>query len=132
VVGRRWRKDRRWAGQPPIPIRAKPARPGGPSSSPHNCDTPPSTGSSAPVVYVASKARKATALAISSERPRRFMGVFSAITTIALSASSRGIDLVRTAVSIGPGLTALTRIPRGRSSVARVRAIERSAALPAE
>jgi hypothetical protein len=32
----------------------------------YSCDAPPSTGSSAPVVYVASNARYATALATSS------------------------------------------------------------------
>ncbi|CAM5506651.1 hypothetical protein SVIOM342S_01702 [Streptomyces violaceorubidus] len=34
-------------------------------------------------------------------------------------------------VSTGPGLTALTRMPRGSSSREKLRAIERSAAFPA-
>ena len=39
-----------------------------------SCDQPPSTGSSAPVVKVASNARKRTAFAISSDVPKRFIG----------------------------------------------------------
>ena len=43
-----------------------------------SCDQPPSTGSSAPVVKVASNARKRTAFAISSDVPKRFIGTHAA------------------------------------------------------
>ncbi len=59
------------------------------------------------------------------------MGLSPAICALVCSAASRGIDFSRIPESIGPGLTALTRILRGSSSRARLRVIERSAALPA-
>jgi hypothetical protein len=47
-----------------------------------SCDQPPSTGSSRPVVKVASKARKRTALAISSEVPKRFIGIMPSMCSL--------------------------------------------------
>ena len=95
-------------------------------------DQPPSTGSSAPVVKVASNARKRTALAISSDVPKRFIGLASRICPVTWAATSlSGNALPMIGVSMGPGDTALTRIPRGRSSAANTRAKDRSAALAA-
>ena len=54
----------------------------------HSCDQPPSTGSSAPVVKVASNARKRTALAISSDVPQRFIGTMPIIFSLSWAAAS--------------------------------------------
>src|SRR5271156_4239430 len=98
----------------------------------HSCDHPPSTGSSAPVVKVASNARKRTALAISSDVPQRFIGIIPAIFSLIWAASSLPVNtLPMIGVSMGPGVTALTRISRGSSSAASVRANDRIAALAA-
>lgn len=59
------------------------------------------------------------------------MGLSSVIWVLAAEASSWGRADSRIPVSMGPGLTALTRIPWGTSSLARLRVIERSAALAA-
>jgi hypothetical protein len=45
-------------------------------------DQPPSTGSSAPLVKVASNARKRTALAISSDVPKRFIGIMPSMCSL--------------------------------------------------
>src|SRR5271168_4622736 len=96
----------------------------------YSCDHPPSTGSSTPVVKVASNARKRTALATSSAFPKRFIGTASRICAMRWSAVAlSGNVLPMIGVSVGPGDTALTRIPRGRSSAANTRAKDRSAAL---
>lgn len=85
-----------------------------------------------PVVYVASKARNAAAVANSSTVPYRFMGLLAVRSALNRSAASSDRFIVsRIPESMGPGLIALTRIPRGSSSPEKVRAIERSAALPA-
>src|SRR5579883_2634877 len=97
-----------------------------------SCDHPPSTGSSAPVVKVASKARKRTALAISSDVPQRFIGTMPFIFSLIWAASSLPVNTLPTiGVSMGPGDTALTRISRASSSVESVRAKDRNAALAA-
>src|SRR5271165_61001 len=97
-----------------------------------SCDQPPSTGSSAPVVKVASNARKRTALAISSDVPKRFIGTIPVIFSLIWAASSLPVNtLSMIGVLIGPGVTALTRISRGSNSAASVRANERIAALAA-
>src|SRR5271168_1449591 len=97
-----------------------------------SCDQPPSTGSSAPVVKVASNARKRTALAISSDVPQRFMGTMPIIFSLSWAAASlSGNILPKIGVSMGPGVTALTRISRGSNSAASVRANDRTAALAA-
>ena len=59
---------------------------------------------------------------MSSGSPRRLSGIRAANLSFA----------ARIGVSIAPGLTALTRMPRGRSSADSVRAKERTAALEAE
>src|SRR5271163_5246545 len=98
----------------------------------HSCDQPPSTGSSAPVVKVASNARKRTALAISSDFPQRFIGTMPFIFSLIWAASSLLVNtLPMIGVSMGPGVTALTRISREINSAASVRAKDRSAALAA-
>ena len=76
-----------------------------------SCVQPPSTGSSAPVVKVASNARKRTALAISSGVPQRFMGTMPFICSCILAILSLSMPiLLRIGVSVGPGDTALTRM----------------------
>src|SRR5271154_6654324 len=76
-----------------------------------SCDQPPSTGSSAPVVKVASNARNRTALAISSDVPQRFIGFIAIIFSLIWAASSLPVNTLPTiGVSMGPGVTALTRI----------------------
>src|SRR5271165_1054363 len=57
-----------------------------------SCDQPPSTGSSAPVVKVASNARKRTALAISSDVPKRFIGTIPVIFSLIWAASSLPVN----------------------------------------
>ena len=81
---------------------------------------------------VASNARKRTALAISSDIPQRFIGTIPIIFSLIWAAASlSGNALPRIGVSMGPGVTALTRISRGINSAASVRANDRSAALAA-
>ena len=81
---------------------------------------------------VASNARKRTALAISSDVPKRFIGTIPVIFSLIWAASSLpGNALPMIGVSMGPGVTALTRISRGINSAASVRAKDRSAALAA-
>ena len=81
---------------------------------------------------VASNARKRTALAISSDVPQRFMGTMPVIFSLSWAAASlSGNILPKIGVSMGPGVTALTRISRGSSSAASVRANDRTAALAA-
>ncbi|CAM5401379.1 hypothetical protein SGRIM128S_09775 [Streptomyces griseomycini] len=80
---------------------------------------------------MSSKARNAAATAISSGVPKRRMGLSATRSALNCSAASAVIVLSRIPVSTGPGLTALTRIPRDSRSRERVRAIERRAALPA-
>ena len=98
------------------------------------CPIPPSTLISTPVMYDAScEAKKATAPATSSGCPNRFIGTF-AITSFA-SSSAASLDSPfrsRIGVTIGPGATVFTRMPRPTSSAAVVRAKERSAALVAD
>ena len=68
-------------------------------------------GSSAPVVKVASNPRKRTAFAISSDIPQRFMGTMPGIFSLIWAAAFlSGNTLSRIGVSMGPGVTALTRI----------------------
>ena len=68
-----------------------------------SCDQPPSTGISAPVVKVASNARKRTALAISSDVPQRFIGIIPIIFSLIWAASSLPVNtLAMIGVSMGP------------------------------
>ena len=61
--------------------------------------------------------------------PQRFMGTIPIIFSLICAAASPGNALPMIGVSMGPGDTALTRISRGISSVASVRANDLSAAL---
>jgi hypothetical protein len=73
---------------------------------------------------------RATALAISSPFPRRFMGTRLRIAPANSSTPSLVMPrFPKIGVAIGPGLTAFTRIPRPTSSAAATRTKERSAAL---
>jgi hypothetical protein len=70
--------------------------------------------------------------AISSDVPQRFIGIIPIIFSRIWAASSLPLNTLPTiGVSMGPGVTALTRISRGSNSAASVRANERSAALAA-
>src|SRR5437588_563956 len=73
-----------------------------------------------------SLAKNSATLAMSAGWPSRFKGIRAAI----CSRSSGGMPAIM-AVSVGPGLRTLTRIPRSASSAAQVRAKERRAALVA-
>ena len=94
---------------------------------------PPSTKSSMPVMKLASsEARKETALAISSGVPMRPMG--TPLMSPALSWAVSPTVCPRRSmagVSMGPGLTTLTRILRSLRSTVQLRAKERRAALVA-
>ena len=60
---------------------------------------------------VASNARKRTALAISSDVPKRFMGIMPIVFSLTWAATFlSGNTLSRIGVSMGPGDTALTRM----------------------
>src|SRR5712664_69292 len=98
------------------------------------CPTPPSTLISTPVMYDAScEARNATTPATSSGCPNRFIGTLSIIPFANSSmASFDSPVLPKMGVTIGPGATVFTRIPRPTNSAAAVLAKERSAALVAE
>jgi hypothetical protein len=64
--------------------------------------------------------------------PKRFMGIMPIVFSLTWAAMFlSGNTLSRIGVSMGPGVTALTRISRGTSSAASVRANDRSAALAA-
>src|SRR5581483_8174081 len=90
------------------------------SRSPQPCATPPSINNSAPVINaLSSDARYPTALAISSARPNRPSGTCDKIFDATFSCSSFCNPILpNNGVSIGPGLTTLTRIFRGASSTA--------------
>src|SRR5216684_2720020 len=98
------------------------------------CPIPPSTLISTPVMYDAScEAKNATAAATSSGCPNRFIGTFATISFANSSkASFDSPVLPKIGVTIGPGATVFTRIPRPTSSAAAVLARERSAAFVAE
>ena len=97
------------------------------------CAIPPSTNSSTPVTkLLSSEARNTATLAISSASPIRPIGTCDA--RPALICSSSPGELARPStpgVSIGPGLSTLTRILRSFRSTVQVRANERTAALVA-
>jgi len=79
------------------------------SSSDQVCVTPPSTTSSVPVMYaLSSEARKTAALPRSSAVPKRCSGIVSASPACSFSSSST----VRPGVTVWPGLSTLTRMPR--------------------
>src|SRR2546425_5264459 len=79
------------------------------------------------------EAKNATADATSSGWPNRFIGTFATISLAKSStASFDNPALPKIGVTIGPGATVFTRMPRPTSSAAAVRAKERSAALVAE
>src|SRR4051795_6132102 len=83
---------------------------------------PPSTHSSAPVTkLLSSPPRNRAAAATSSGRPRRPSG----ISFVKASRMSAEIEANK-AVSTGPGLTTLTRMPLGASSLASPGARERA------
>src|SRR6266849_5138184 len=98
------------------------------------CPIPPSTLISTPVMYDAScEAKNATVAATSSGCPNRFIGTFATISLANSSKASFGSPVLpKIGVTIGPGATVLTRMPRPASSTAAVRAKERSAAFVAE
>jgi hypothetical protein len=79
------------------------------------------------------EAKKATVAATSSGCPNRFMGTLSTISFAKSSTASFGSPvLTKMGVTIGPGATVFTRMPRPASSAAAVLARERRAALVAE
>ena len=98
------------------------------------CPNPPSTLISTPVMYDAScEAKNATADATSSGCPNRFIGTFAMTSLANSSTASFGSPVLpKMGVTIGPGATVFTRMPRPTSSAAAVRARERKAALVAE
>ncbi len=73
-------------------------------------------------------ARNSAALATSSGRPIRPTGMTSA-RRARNSAPRSPAKFAKPCVSVGPGLTALTRMPRPFSSTVSVRASDRTAAL---
>ena len=91
------------------------------------CPRPPSTNSSIPVIkLLSSDARNKTAFATSSGLPIRPSGiVFKRVVFICSSSNKR----LRTGVSVGPGLIALTRILRCLRSTVHERANDRIASL---
>src|SRR3989441_1142426 len=95
---------------------------------------PPSTLISTPVMYDAScDAKNATALATSSGCPNLFIGTFATTSFTNSSTASFGSPVLpKIGVTIGPGATVFTRMPRPANSAAAVRAKERSAAFVAE
>src|SRR6266567_3294855 len=95
---------------------------------------PPSTLISTPVMYDAScDAKNATAPATSSGCPNRFIGTLATTSFTNSSTASFGSPVLpKIGVTIGPGATVFTRMPRPASSAAAVRAKERSAAFVAE
>src|ERR671918_2640774 len=101
---------------------------------PQICPAPPSTLISTPVMYEASSdARNATVAATSSGCPKRFIGTFSRICFANSSTASCDRPVrPKIGVTIGPGATVLTRMPRPTSSAAAVRSTEPNAALVAE
>src|SRR6266436_5022321 len=98
------------------------------------CPNPPSTLISTPVMYDAScEAKNATTAATSSGCPNRFIGTFATISFANSSKASFGNPVLpKIGVTIGPGATAFTRMPRPTNSAAAVLAKERSAAFVAE
>src|SRR5216684_4837591 len=98
------------------------------------CPIPPSTLISTPVMYDAScEAKNATAAATSSGCPNRFIGTFATVSFANSSkASFDSPVLPKIGVTIGPGATVFTRMPRPANSAAAVLARERSAAFVAE
>ncbi|PYQ48997.1 MAG: hypothetical protein DMF78_19615 [Acidobacteria bacterium] len=97
------------------------------------CAKPPSTNSSVPVTkLLSSEARNTTAFAISSGLPSRPSGTMPAIAFRRCSpAPVDAASSVSPGVSMGPGLTAFTRMRRSFRSVVHVRANDRTAALVA-
>ena len=98
------------------------------------CPNPPSTLISTPVMYDAScEAKNATVAATSSGCPNLFIGTFVTISFANSSTASFGSPVLpKIGVTMGPGATVFTRIPRPASSAAAVLARERRAALVAE
>jgi hypothetical protein len=87
-----------------------------------------------PGIYEASvDARKSTALAASSGVPKRLTGI-AAINDLLISSTVAfgRPSLSNSGVAITPGLMALTRMLRGRSSLTRIRVSDRNAALLAD
>ena len=75
------------------------------------------------------EAKKATVEATSSGRPNRFIGTLSTTPFANSSMASFGSPVLsKIGVTIGPGATAFTRMPRSTSSAAAVLARERNAA----
>src|SRR5690348_3353276 len=91
---------------------------------------PPQTNKCWPVVKLASSDMKyATAAAMSSGLPMRFMGMRAIWARVA--GLSGGLFLFHISVSVGPGPTALTVMPFSASSSAQLRVIAASPALAA-
>ena len=79
------------------------------------------------------EAKNATVAATSSGCPNRFIGTFATTSFANSSMASFGSPVFpKIGVTIGPGATVFTRMPRPTSSAAAVLARERSAALVAE
>ena len=76
---------------------------------------------------VSEEARNSAAVPISSLVPSRPSGM-----AVVICSRNSQDTVLKSAVSIEPGLTTFTRIPRTFSSAAQVRASERTAALLAE
>ena len=79
------------------------------------------------------EAKNATVAATSSGCPNRFIGTFAIVSVANSSTASFGSPVLsKIGVTIGPGATVFTRMPRPTSSAAAVLARERSAAFVAE
>jgi len=79
------------------------------------------------------RGQNATVEGTSSGCPNRFIGTFATISFANSSMASFGSPVLsKIGVTIGPGATVFTRMPRPASSAAAVRAKERNAALVAE
>src|SRR6185437_1159681 len=103
--------------------------PGQPGLVCHTWLMPPSTTNSMPAMKLLSAdARNSAALATSSGRPIRPTGITSA-RCCRKSAARSPANLAKPWVSVGPGLSALTLMPRSFNSTVRVRASDRTAAL---
>lgn len=95
-------------------------------------DMPPSTGMTAPVVQLSSRARRAIQIAASSGVPARLRGsVAVRVLRSSVSCASVMPALRKSEVGMGPGAMALTRTPSGPSSRAQHRVSWASAAFEA-
>src|SRR5262249_1678483 len=95
--------------------------------------TPPSIRKSAPTTYAeSSDARETASFPISNGSATRLLGLLVGSTPLTASPCSSPGKRPNIAVSVGPGLTVFTRIPRPTSSALRIRARWTTAALQLE